>query len=175
MARFPDPGAVAKDPVDDAAWMMITVAHAREGQPDWLFPEEHPPDPEDPDAWPGDFAAAAARAEAEGADDGEWRERLLDAGIGTGWAHYRGAGPVPGVHDGPGGGFGQGQAHDVADPEPRLAALADDAAGPDREFTGVGDDELMGLIGARNRLSSRQAWELLMALAELIRRRPAPY
>jgi hypothetical protein len=175
MARSPDPGAVAKDPVDDAAWMMIISAHAREGPPDWLFPEEHPPDPEDPDAWPGDFAATAALAEAEGTDDGEWRETLLAAGIGTGWAHYPGADPVPGVHEGPGGGFGQGQAHDVADPEPRLAALADDAAGPDREFTGVGDDELMGLIGARNRLSSRQAWELLTALAELIRRRPAPY
>jgi hypothetical protein len=55
MARSPDPGTAAKDPVDDAAWMTITAAHAKEGPPDWLFPEDHPPDPEDLDAWPGDF------------------------------------------------------------------------------------------------------------------------
>jgi hypothetical protein len=175
MARSPDPGTVAADPVDDATWLALSAARVAEVPPQWLDPESCPPDPEDPGTWCGDFGAAAAQAGAEGAEDASWRETLLAAGIGTGWAHYPGAGPVPGVHDGPGGGFGQGQAHDVADPEPRLAALADDAAGPDREFTGVGDDELMGLLGARNRLSSRQSWELLRTLAELIRRRPAPY
>ena len=72
-------------------------------------------------------------------------------------------------------GWTRSQAHDTAGPEPRLAALADQAAGDDRGFTDVGDDELMGLIGARNRLTARQAWELLTALAELIRRRPGPY
>jgi hypothetical protein len=162
-----DTGTMPADPADDAAWKM--------GPPDWLFPEERPPDPDD-EEWLGeDLDGAAALADAEGTDDAEWRETLLAAGIGTGWAHYPGAPPVPGAHSGPGGGFGQGQAHDVADPEPRLAALADQAAGPDRGFDEVGDDELMGVIGARNRLSSRQAWELLTALAELIRRRPAPY
>jgi Domain of unknown function (DUF222) len=176
MDQSAETGAVAEDPVDDAAWAAITAAGAGEGPPDWLFPEEHPPDPDSgDDGWGEDFAAAAAQAEADGADDAGWRETLLNAGIGTGWAHYPGAPPVPGVHGGPGGGFGQGQAHDTAAPEPRLAALADDAAGPGRDFGGVDDDALMGLIGARSRLSSRQAWELLTALAELIRRRPAPY
>ena len=176
MGQPPDPGTAAADPVDDATWAAITAGHAGEGPPDWLFPEEHPPDPEDEDARPGDdFAETAALADAEGADDAGWRETLLEAGIGAGWAHYPGAAPVPGAHGGPGGGFGQGQAHDTADPEPRLAALADQAAGDDREFTDVGDDELLGLLGARSRLSSRQAWELLRTLAELIRRRPGPY
>ena len=78
----------------------VTMADGPAGEPpDWLFPEEHPLDPEDPDAWPGDFAATAEQAEAEGVDDAEWREALLDAGIGTGWAHHPGAGPVPGVHE----------------------------------------------------------------------------
>jgi Domain of unknown function (DUF222) len=176
MDRSVETGAVAEDPVDDAAWAAITAAGTGECPPDWLFPEEHPPDPDcGDDGWGEDFAAAAARAEADGEDDAGWRETLLNAGIGTGWAHYPGAPPVPGVHGGPGGGFGQGQAHDTAAPEPRLAALADDAAGPGRDFGEVDDDALMGLIGARSRLSSRQAWELLTALAELIRRRPAPY
>ena len=167
MGQPADTGTRPAGQSDDAA--------REEGPPDWLFAEEHPPDPDD-EEWLGeDLDGAAALADAEGSDDAEWRERLLAAGIGTGWAHYPGAPPVAGAHAGPGGGFGQGQAHDVADPEPRLAALADQAAGPDRGFDEVGDDELMGVIGARNRLSSRQAWELLTALAELIRRRPAPY
>jgi hypothetical protein len=149
MARSSDPGAVAADPLDDATWMAMFASRAAEAPPEWLDPESCPADPEDPGTWCGDTGAVAAEAEAEGAEDASWRETLLAAGIGTGWAHYPGAGPVPGAHDGPGGGFGQGQAHDVADPEPRLAALADDAAGPGREFTGVGDDELLGLLGAR--------------------------
>jgi hypothetical protein len=176
MALSPGPGPAAADPVDDGTWAMMAASRALESPPDWLDPESCPPDPEDPGTWSGeDFAETAALAEAEGADDAGWRETLLDAGIGTGWAHYPGAPSVPGAHGGPGGGFGQGQAHDTAGPEPRLAALADQAAGDDRGFTDVGDDELMGLIGARNRLSSRQAWELLTALAELIRRRPGPF
>jgi hypothetical protein len=175
MARSPDPGTMAADPLDEATWAAMSAARVLETPPEWLDPESCPLDPEDPGTWTGDFPATAALADAEGADDAKWRQALLDAGIGTGWAHYPGAAPVPGVHEGPGGGFGQGQAHDTAAPEPRLAALADDAAGPDREFTAVGDDELIGLLGARSRLSSRQAWELLRTLAELIRRRPAPY
>src|ERR1700678_4325394 len=174
MTPPPDPGRAAADPLDDATWEMIAASRARQGPPDWLDPESCPPDPEDPEMWSGDLDEVTALADAEGTDDAGWRDTLLEAGIGTGWAHYPGAPPVPGPHGGPGGGFGQGQAHDTAGPEPRLAALADQAAGDDRGFTDVGDDELMGLIGARNRLSSRQAWEMLNALAELIRRRPGP-
>jgi hypothetical protein len=77
------------------------------------------------------------------------------------------------VHEGPGGGFGQGEPHDLAAPEPVLAGLADDASGTARDFAGVGDDELFGLLGARRKLTARQEWELLMAVAEVIRRRPA--
>src|SRR6202522_1905054 len=175
MTPPPDPGRAAADPLDDATWEMIAASRARQGPPDWLDPESCPPDPEDPEMWSGDLDEVTALADAEGTDDAGWRDTLLAAGIGTGWAHYPGAPPVPGAHGGPGGGFGQGRAHDTAGPEPRLAALADQAAGDDRGFTDVGDDELMGLIGARNRLSSRQAWELLTALAELIRRRPGPF
>jgi hypothetical protein len=169
-----DTGTMPTDPANDTAWKASDTAW-KERPPDWLFPEEHSPDPEDGEWLGEDLDGIAILADAEGTDDAQWRETLLAAGIGAGWAHFPGAPPVPGAHTGPGGGFGQGQAHDMADPEPRLAALADQAAGPDRGFDQVGDDELMGVIGARNRLSSRQAWELLTALAELIRRRPAPY
>ena len=55
-----------------------------------------------------------------------------------------------------------------------MSGLADDAAGEGRGFSGVSDDELMGLIGARQRLAGRQQWELLTAVAEFVRRRPDP-
>ena len=55
-----------------------------------------------------------------------------------------------------------------------MSGLADEASGEDRAFTGVSDDELMGLIGARQRLAARQQWELLTAVAEFLRRRPDP-
>src|ERR1700734_4247940 len=153
MARSPDPGPGAADRVDDATWAVITSARTLESPPDWLDPESCPPDPEDPEMWSGDLDEVTALADAEGTDDAGWRETLLAAGIGTGWAHSPGAPPVPGSHGGPGGGAGEGQGHQTAGPEPRLAALADQAAGDDCGFTQVGDDELMGLIGARNRLS----------------------
>jgi len=157
MAWLPSPRTA--DPIDDATWIARSRARVLQSPP-WPDPESCPPDPEDGECWARDLT-------------------------GTGQAHYPGAPPVPGVRQGPGGGFGQdqgpgggfgqGQAYDTADPEPVLAVLADQAAGPGRGFTGVDDDALMGLIGARSRLSARQAWELLTALAELIRRRPGPY
>lgn len=116
----------------------------------------------------------AAQAETDGAEERAVRERLVAAGIETAWAHAPGAPPVPGVHTGPGGGFAQGQPLDSAEPTPTLAALADRASGDARLFADVSDDELCGLLGARQRLEARQAWEKLMALAEFIRRRPAP-
>jgi|GEM_PF-216328 len=171
MAALPGPGTA--DPVDDTTWIAMSRARALESAPQWLDPESYPPDPEDPAAWSGDLDQAIARAQADGSAGGDWRAGLLAAG--TGWAHCRGGPAVPGVAQGPGGGFGQGQPCDTAEPAPWLAALADQAAGPGRGYAGVGDDELMGLIGARSRLSARQSWELMMALAELIRRRPGPY
>src|SRR5207302_7594627 len=81
---------------------------------------------------------------------------------------------VPGVFTGPAGGFGQARCLDGAVPESALAMLADDASGEDRSFADVTDDQLFGLLGARRRLEARQGWERLMAVAELIRRRPGP-
>ena len=70
-------------------------------------------------------------------------------------------------------GFGQDEPLDVAAPDAGLAMAADYASGPGREFGQVCDDELFGILGARQRLEARQARERSMAIAELIRRRPA--
>ena len=160
--------------MDDATWLAAVSSHAGQQVPTWLAGDGVPPDPGgDERDWP-DFTAHAAQAAADGAEDADRRGRQIDAGIGPGYAHYLGAPPVAGLHQGPGGGFGQGEPHDQAAPEPALAGLADDAAGTGRAFTGVGEDELFGLLGARRKLSARQGWELLMTIAEVIRRRPAP-
>jgi hypothetical protein len=54
-----------------------------------------------------------------------------------------------------------------------LAAAADVAAGPTRAYTGVSDDELVGVLTAWQRTESWAAAGRLSAAAELIRRRPA--
>ena len=62
---------------------------------------------------------------------------------------------------------------DNARPGPVLAAAADVAAGPNRAYTGVSDDELVGVLTAWQRTESWAAAGRLSAAAELIRRRPA--
>jgi hypothetical protein len=170
----PPGGAVAPDWMDDQTWDLI-CASAPVGGED--LPEEWDDDPEG--SVPADWAVVsvaglAAQAEADGAEHEALMARLVAAGVGGGYAHRRGDPPVPGVVSGPGAGFGQGRCLDEMTPEPGLAVLADEAAGEDRAFTGVTDDQLLGLLGARRRLQGRQAWELLMAVAEFIRRRPKP-
>jgi hypothetical protein len=79
-----------------------------------------------------------------------------------------------GTSDSPAAWFAQSAPFDTYPPDPLLGERADAASGQDRTFPGVNDDELMGLIGARQRLESRAAWELLAAVAEFARRRPEP-
>lgn len=177
--------------LDEPGTWAELAAQLVPGSPDW--PGGGPPDRsgEEPPAWldenccPGDpdepgalcedldFITLAAEAEAEETQDRERRLRLLGNDAGTGYAHDRGDPPLPGTHAGPGRSFAQGMPHDTAAPNPALASAADQAAGEARDFAGVSDDALLGLLGARRRLAARQDWERLMTIAELIRRRPA--
>ncbi len=165
---------VTPDWADEAEWARMCAGRGEEPEP---------PDPEeeffsDPDhGAPGGWAelppeAAAARAQAA-AEEAGLRARLVAAGL-DGDAHRHGAPPRPGIPTGPAAGFGQGQPLDAVAPSTAVSGLADEASGEARAFTGVTDDELMGLIGARQRLAGRQQWELLTAVAEFIRRRPDP-
>jgi hypothetical protein len=143
-------------------------------EPGWLD-EDAPPDPDGDDrVWPEPFGQLAAQAEADGAEETAARERLLAAGTEIGSAHWPGGPAIPGVKSGPAGGFGQGQPLDNAAPDWQLAERADYASGTQRLFAHVDDDELFGILGARRKLEARQAWERLMSIAEVIRRRPAP-
>ena len=58
-------------------------------------------------------------------------------------------------------------------PGPTLAGAADTAAGLDRGYAGVSDDELIGVLTAWQRTESWAAAGRLSAAAELARRRPA--
>jgi Domain of unknown function (DUF222) len=174
------PGGVTPDWVDDQDWALMCAARAADAEAadvpgeDW---DSWAPDPEDgppPDWVEVPLAELTAQAEADGAAHAALMARLLAGGVGSGYAHHRGDPPVPGVFTGPAAGFGQARCLDGALPEPALAMLADDASAHDRSFAGVTDDQLFGLLSARRRLEARQAWERLMVVTELIRRRPGP-
>jgi hypothetical protein len=173
-----DPGsqasAVTPDWMDDAEWERFCATRAARD-------DEEPPE-EDEEFCPGpdhepqaDISAdeMTAQALADGQEHAAMMARLRAAGL-DGYAHHRGDPPVPGVFTGLASGFGQGCALDEATPCTDLSGLADEASGQDRAFTAVTDDQLMGLMGTRQRLECRQAWELLVTVAEFIRRRPKP-
>ena len=80
----------------------------------------------------------------------------------------------PGEYPGPAGGFASGMALDTAPGSPVLALCAGDAAGDDEAFPGVTDDELIGVICAWDRVQAHISARKHSAVAELIRRRPAP-
>jgi hypothetical protein len=170
----------APDWMDAAEWAWQCADRAAHGDDG----DEEPADPvealcADPDAgpppeWeqlsPEEFTA---QAEADGAEDAALMARLLAAGL-DGYAHDRTSPPRPGVASSLAASFGQGRGLDRVVPTSMISALADEASGQDRGFTGVTDDELMGLLGTRQRVASRQQWELMTGLAEFIRRRPQP-
>jgi hypothetical protein len=71
-----------------------------------------------------------------------------------------------------GSGFESGGVLDTSLPDGTLAALAD-AAIRDGGLAGLDDDELIGVMRACKRVESRASANLLSAVAELARRRPA--
>jgi hypothetical protein len=144
-----------------------------EEPPAWLDEDYQDPEDEALILLAADYVALSAECEAEAAGDRERRLAQVTGDFGTGYAHVRGDRPLPGVHVGPGRDFAQGMPCDGAAPDLELASAADRAAGPARDFAGVSDDALLGVLWARRRLTARQDWERLMTIGEIIRRRPA--
>ena len=70
--------------------------------------------------------------------------------------------------------FATGQPFDVMPGRAELAQFADEAAGADDSFTGASDDELLGVLRAWDRVEAHAAARKFAAVAELMRRRPAP-
>ena len=77
---------------------------------------------------------------------------------------------VPGEY----GGFASARPLDVAPGCATLASFLEDAAGADDRYAGCSDDELLGVICGWDRAEAAMAAGKHAAVAELIRRRPAP-
>ena len=161
--------------IDEAGWAQRFGDLCVEQEPEdpvsafYDDPDVRPPPDSEQESW----ELLTARARQDGAEYEELIARLAAAGYSES-AHVAGEGPVPGSPEGPAAGFGQGRPLDTAAPSTVVSGLADEASGEDRAFTDVTDDQLMGLVGARQRLVARQHWEELTAVAEFIRRRPHP-
>jgi Domain of unknown function (DUF222) len=74
----------------------------------------------------------------------------------------------------PAAGFAAGEPLDVAQGCATLGSFVADAAGDDDRYAGASDDELLGVICAEERVEANACARKHAAVAELIRRRPAP-
>ena len=157
--------------------------------------EDEPPDPDeeydDPEhpAMPWDLDVAAIWAETGelAAEDAADAENLAERGllaelaaVDAGTRGRRGPGQpgsarrVPGCSDSPAGGFGAGQPLDVAPGGSALLGFAERVADDEERLGGATDDEIIGLICALDRAEASACFLKHAAVAELVRRRPAP-
>jgi Domain of unknown function (DUF222) len=80
----------------------------------------------------------------------------------------------PGEYSSPAAGFATGQPLDIAPGCATLGSFLEDAAGDDDRYAKVSDDELVGVICGWDRAEAAMAARKHAAVAEFIRRRPAP-
>ena len=146
--------------------------------------DEDPEDAPPPDVDPEELAAEAERITADQARAAEVVARLgLTAAMAADAAAAAGRrGPgmpgsaesVPGVYASRASGFASGKPLDVAPGCLTLGQFAEVAAGEDDRYPGASDDELAGAICAWDRVEAYAGSRKHAAVAELIRRRPAP-
>ena len=185
LVEYWEPVITRPDPMteeEQEAWLDAVAALGEPFDPEeWFDPEGPPPPGEDQltaeelagirqvmDDQP-EAAAAAARLKSTGAI-GAIAASLGRRGPGQPGSAHR----FPGESSSRAAAFGSGLALDVTPGCPDLAAFADRAAGADDTYDGVSDDELIGVLCAWGRLEAHMAARKLAAVAELIRRRPAP-
>ena len=158
-------------------------------------PDEEYDDPEHPAMpWDLDVAAICAETDELAAADAADAENLArrgdlaalaaaDAALAAadaGLRRHRGPGQpgsarrVPGWSASPAGGFGAGQSLDVAPGGSALLGFAERVADDQGRLGAATDDEIIGLICALDRAEASACSLKHAAVAELIRRRPAP-
>jgi hypothetical protein len=179
--REGDPSRVPSWPewMDDPAYLALRAADEDPGDPD-QDPEDAPP----PDVDPGELAAEAERISADQARAAEVAARLgLTAAMAADAAAAAGRrGPgmpgsaesFPGVYASRASGFASGKPLDTAPGCLTLGQFAEAAAGEDDRYPGASDDELTGAICAWDRVEAYVSSRKHAAVAELLRRRPAP-
>jgi hypothetical protein len=158
---------------DDLAWLDRDPATAEE-RAAWLdrvCQFDEPPEPEEYEDFDPLTAEELAEVRQAAGDD------LLAVTAAT--SGRRGPGQpgsarvFPGESSSPAAGFGPGMAWDVLPGGAQLAVAADAAAGEDR-FAGVSEAELVGLLGAWDRVEAHAAARKLAVVAEVARRNPGP-
>jgi hypothetical protein len=176
----PDPGPSCPDWMDDPAYLAMRAEDEDPGDLDLDDPNDDPP----PDVDDDELIAEAERITAD-----QERAATLMARLGqtaamaaatAAAAGRRGPGmpgsaeSFPGVYASRASGFASGKPLDVAPGCLTLGQFAEEAAGADDRYPGASDDELVGAICAWDRVESYIAARKHAAVAELIRRRPAP-
>jgi Domain of unknown function (DUF222) len=155
-------------------------------------PEDEDPcagwvDPEDLDVWLDDTRMAALHGEAaqvtaNAARARAARERSGRSAAAAGVAAEDRRGPgmpgsartYPGEYVSRASGFAAGMPLDTAPGCVTLGLFAEEAAGEDDRYPGASDDELAGVICGWDRDQAHAAARKYAAVAEFIRRRPAP-
>ena len=175
---------VPQSPDWDEAWLAARADDEDPGDPDeYEDPDNAPPRGLD-DAELEALIIAARRAAADQARAAEAAARsgqtAVRAALEAVCGGRRGPGmpgsaeSFPGEGPSPVAGFGSGQPLDVAPGCAVLGLFAEDAAGADDRVAGGCDDELVGVICARDRVEANASARKYAVVAELIRRRPAP-
>ena len=180
----PRPAAPWPDWMDDPACLAARAQDEYPGDLDeYQDPDNSPPaglDDAQLDALIAEareITAAQARAAEAAARFGH---TATLAAVGATAAGRRGPGmpgsaqTFPGEYTSPAAGFATGKPLDAAPGCAALASFADDTAGDGDRYTGATDDELLGVICAWDRVEAHASARKHAAVAELIRRRPAP-
>ena len=176
------PVVTCPDPMSEADQQALLDAVTDDGEPWWL--QEGDPDPDDP-ALPEDYDLREIAAQCRQVAEDQARVAASAARLGTTGAlaaiaaARRGPGQpgsaqvFPGEYPSRAAQFASGMLFDTMPGRPELAAFADEAAGADDAFGGACDDEVLGVVSAWDRVEAHAARKHA-AVAELIRRRPAP-
>ena len=168
----------------DEAYLAAMAEDEDPGDPDLYEDPDNAPPADLDDAQLAALIVEAREITADQARAAEAAARLgttgLLAAIGALAAGRRGPGmpgsvqSFPGEYASPAAGFATGKPLDVAPGCAALGSFLEDVAGEDDRYAGASDDELLGVICGWNRVEASMAARKYAAIAELIRRRPAP-
>jgi hypothetical protein len=172
------------DWMDDPAYLAMRAADEDPGDLDLAEDVEGPDDAPPPDVDPEELIAGADQIGADQARLAAVLARLgltaamaADAAVVSG---RRGPGmpgsaeSFPGVYTSRASGFASGKPLDVAPGCLTLGQFLEEAAGADDRYPGASDDELAGAVAGWDRVEAYVSSRKHAAVAEVIRRRPAP-
>ena len=175
---------VPQSPDWDEAYLAAMADDEDPGDPDESEDPDNAPPPGLDDAELEALIIAARQVTADQAQAAEAAARCgqtaVLAALGAVCAGRRGPGmpgsaqSFPGEYASPAAGFASGKPLDAAPGCATLGLFVEDVAGDDDRVAGASDDELLGVICARDRVEANASARKYAAVAELIRRRPAP-